>query len=335
MSFRDEFMQGKVSFDEIFDLTDQWNFSDETCTLREYLGLTAEEEDIWISESDEALEDFMNAERGRKVFFTDLDGTLLDDEKRISGKNRSLIKEALSMGHVICVSTGRAYPSALRQAKRLGLDQPNCFLSCYNGGQIYSLEDGKLLYGTGIPFETVRRVLDKAAAMDVFVQAYNETHVLAESDQPILHEYCRIQDLPYRVVPDVIELMDVFPPKLLALGDDHEKLEAFRCRLGEILGDQLSMSFSNPYYMEIMPQGVNKGSAIRFLCEYLHVPLENSVAAGDAENDMPMIETAGVGAVMCNGEEALKQKADFITSLDNNHDGASEIIEKFVLNRRS
>lgn len=57
MKFRERYMRHEAQFDEIFDLTDKWNFSDETCTLREYLGLTAEEEDIWISESDEALEE--------------------------------------------------------------------------------------------------------------------------------------------------------------------------------------------------------------------------------------------------------------------------------------
>lgn len=66
MKFRERFMNGEAEFDEIFDLTDKWNFSDETCTLREYLGLTAEEEDIWISDSDEALEDFMLQERNQK-----------------------------------------------------------------------------------------------------------------------------------------------------------------------------------------------------------------------------------------------------------------------------
>lgn len=63
MTFRERFMKQETDFEEIFELTDQWNFSDETCTLREFLGLTAEEEDIWISESDEALEDFMIRER--------------------------------------------------------------------------------------------------------------------------------------------------------------------------------------------------------------------------------------------------------------------------------
>ncbi len=62
--FRERFMKGETEFDEIFDLTEEWNFSDTTVTLREYLGLTADEEDVWISESDEALQEMMEKERG-------------------------------------------------------------------------------------------------------------------------------------------------------------------------------------------------------------------------------------------------------------------------------
>lgn len=67
MTFRARFMRFEAEFDEIFDLTDQWNFSDELCTLREYLGLTEEEEDIWISESDEALEALLEEERRKET----------------------------------------------------------------------------------------------------------------------------------------------------------------------------------------------------------------------------------------------------------------------------
>lgn len=63
MKFREKYMNHEIEFEEIFVLTDEWNFSDETCTLREYLGLTAEEEDVWISESDEALESLLEQER--------------------------------------------------------------------------------------------------------------------------------------------------------------------------------------------------------------------------------------------------------------------------------
>ncbi len=66
MTFREQFMAGIVEFEEIFDYTQDWNFSDDTRTLREYLGLTEEEEDIWISQSDEALEEFMNQERQKE-----------------------------------------------------------------------------------------------------------------------------------------------------------------------------------------------------------------------------------------------------------------------------
>lgn len=67
MTFRERFMRYEADFEEIFDLTDKWNFSDDTCTLREYLGLNAEEEDIWISESDEALEAWMEKERKEQI----------------------------------------------------------------------------------------------------------------------------------------------------------------------------------------------------------------------------------------------------------------------------
>ena len=63
MKFRERYMSFETDFEEIFELTDEWKFSDETCTLREYLGLTAEEEDVWISESDEALEELLEKER--------------------------------------------------------------------------------------------------------------------------------------------------------------------------------------------------------------------------------------------------------------------------------
>lgn len=67
MTFRERFMRHEAEFEEIFDLTDQWSFSDDLRTLREYLGLTAEEEDVWISESDEALEELLQKERGSRT----------------------------------------------------------------------------------------------------------------------------------------------------------------------------------------------------------------------------------------------------------------------------
>lgn len=89
--------------------------------------------------------------------------------------------------------------------------------------------------------------------------------------------------------------------------------------------------FSTENFLEIVPDGVSKGVAVKWLCEYLDIPLENSVAAGDAPNDVEMLQAACVGAVMKNAYEGMDRYATYVTERDNNHDGVAEIIEKFIL----
>ena len=76
-----------------------------------------------------------------------------------------------------------------------------------------------------------------------------------------------------------------------------------------------------------MPSSAGKGNGIRFLAEYLHVPMSHTYAAGDAENDISMLEAAGTGIAMANATEAVKQAADIVTADDNNHDGLLPIIQ--------
>ena len=77
-----------------------------------------------------------------KLFFTDLDGTILNTEKEISPGNRAAVAEALAAGHKVIVATGRPLSSAIRQAKRLGLGGEGCLLIAYNGGIIYDIAAG-------------------------------------------------------------------------------------------------------------------------------------------------------------------------------------------------
>ncbi len=332
MTFRERYMAGEADFDEIFDLTEQWNFSDDPCTLREYLGLTADEEDIWVTKSDEDLEAYMEQEKNRKIFFTDLDGTLLNDEKEISDKNRRAIEELRRRGHVVVISTGRALPSAKRQAKRLKLTGKGCYIICYNGGQIYDTEQDTLIYQKSVPMKYVRSVFDDARQFGISVQTYTDTHVITEQDNASLHQYVAIQQLPYLVVDDVVSALEHEPAKVLALDyQDPSHVTEFRSFMTPRYQGKLDIYLSHPALLELVPLGVNKGNAVRFLCDYLGIPLERSVAAGDAENDLTMIQTAHVGAVMCNGEQLLKDQADYITQSDNNHDGVAEILEKFIL----
>ena len=153
---------------------------------------------------------------------------------------------------------------------------------------------------------------------------------LSGKNFPDLLLYCKIQVLPYRIVPDVMEELKEGAPKMLALDTFHpEHIEEFRRHMAPYLEGKLDLFLSQTGYLELVPAGINKGNALRMLCSRLGVPVSRSVAAGDAENDLQMIKAAGIGVSMANGDPILKANADYVTELDNNHDGVAEILRKF------
>jgi HAD superfamily hydrolase (TIGR01484 family) len=108
--------------------------------------------------------------------------------------------------------------------------------------------------------------------------------------------------------------------------NDHDKQERFRMALQEMVGDKLTLLYSNPYYMEIFPSYAGKGSAVKRLADILGVDIKNTYAAGDEQNDISMIQAAGCGIAMVNGTDIVKEAADVVTKLDNDHDGLAEFI---------
>lgn len=330
--FRERFLAGEAPFDEIFDLTDEWGFSDVTDTLREYLGLTVREEEIWVDESDEALEEFMNRERSRKILFTDLDGTLLHDDKSLSAPMRDMLRAISDAGHLIVFATGRFTPSALRQFGKLKIDPEGCYLITCNGSELYDISAGKVLSRTVVDNDLVRLCFDEAKAFGIHIQAYSTTSVITEQDTPELQTYCDLQKIPFTITDDVLSCLEQGSPKLLASkNDDPDCVRGFYEVLKEKTGEKLDFFFSNPLYLEIVPAGTNKGNSVRPLCEHLGIPIERSVAAGDAENDISMIRAAGTGIAMANATKAVRDAADLITEQDNNHDGLLPCLQKLFL----
>ena len=113
---------------------------------------------------------------------------------------------------------------------------------------------------------------------------------------------------------------------------DRSNLERFRAHMEDFSKRyHLDMFFSCDQYLEFLPEGINKGSGIRFLCDYLQIPLDNTLAAGDAENDITMLETVKLPCVMKNARPEMYPYGKYITEHDNNHSGIAEIIEKFML----
>lgn len=269
----------------------------------------------------------------RKLLFLDLDGTLLNDEGIITEGNRKALEDALRRGHGVVIATGRPLSSARGKAAALGLDKPGCYVISFNGALVYDFGRQEQLFRCAISRDVVRQVFDKAKSLGLHIQTYAAEDVLAEvwGDTGILEGYCHGMGIVYRKVEDICAALEEEPCKMLAIEDrDFAKLDRLQQFIEEEMSHTLECFHSNARFLEIVKAGMNKGQAVRMLCDILGVPVANAVAAGDAANDLSMIRAAGVGVAMANGTADVKAAADYITVNDNNHDGIAEIVSVFL-----
>lgn len=270
----------------------------------------------------------------KKIIFLDIDGTLMDDQKRVPPYNMCAIKEALEQEHKVVICTGRPLCSAKKLFPMLGLEGDGCYAITYNGALIYDIYNQKTLFKQTLPIEYVKYIFQKAKEHKVYMQTYSDDEVLCHNDTKEGQDYSTRLKIERAIVPDVFEAMQNEEPcKTLAIADgyNHKLLEDFREVFRDWAPGKVDIFFSCYEYLEFVPVGVSKGAAIRFLAEYLKIPMENTIAVGDAENDIPMIEAAGLGVAMKNASNEIKKYADYITELDNNQGGVGEVIHKYML----
>lgn len=266
-----------------------------------------------------------------KILFTDLDGTLLNDEKQIGPYTREVLAAWTGAGHKLVLCSGRDINSVLDVKKYLGLEFPGMYAIGYNGGQIVDCETGRTLYKVSLTLEQTAYIMEQAKKQGIHCHSYTDTHIIASRDDEELERYCKVIHTPVILCEDIVSKMQTGPCKCIAIElHDAGKLEAFRQSLLPWAGEEITMIYSNPYYLELFPSLSGKGAAVKKLCELLAVNPAFSVAAGDAQNDISMIEAAGTGIAMINGSDEVKMAATTITEFDHNHDGLARVLEDLI-----
>ena len=187
------------------------------------------------------------AKTGSKIFFFDLDGTLLTSEKKISPKTLDALKKFTDAGNHFCINTGRAIDSAKAVYSGLHLDFKGSFLCGSNGTEIYSVDDEKYVYKTGVPLELVPKIIELSEKFDVHCHTYNETHIVSKKNGECMEYYRRVIKTPLIVTDDIMKEISAPPSKMIAIElHDHDKQERFRIALQEMVGDKLTLLYSNP-----------------------------------------------------------------------------------------
>lgn len=281
--------------------------------------------------------------RNTKIFFTDLDGTLLNDAKEIMPNTRAALDYIAGQGHKLVLISGRPIGSVLQVKETLHLDYPGMYIIGYNGGCVYDCEHERLLLEQRVSFEDAAHILEVADECGIYCHSYSDTHIVSRVHGRELDFYRRTVHLPFQLTDDIVGALEKPPYKLLAIcldnlpadaltvshGAPAPKMAAFYEALRPWADGRIQMIYSNAQYLELFPYASGKGTAMTFLCGYLGVSIENTLSAGDAENDISMLQAAGTGVAMKNAADFVKAAADIVTAEDNNHDGLAEILMKF------
>lgn len=266
----------------------------------------------------------------RKLFAADLDGTLLNHKKEITTETLNVLNKMADAGHVLVLNSGRALKSILLTKEENSLSFPGIYVIAYNGGLVYDCDNVKVLFKTCLMKEETASIMKMAMEYGIYCHSYQDDQIISPCDSEELKFYQKTNHLSAVIAPDT--LTDGLEAcKCIAIElSDPQRLEQFRKALEKEFGDRFQYIYSSKYYLEIFPKDSGKGNALCNLCNYLGIPLFNALAAGDQENDISMIQAAGHGIAMANAILSLKEAADKVTELDNNHDGlVPELLEFF------
>ncbi|REB11193.1 HAD family phosphatase [Sporosarcina sp. BI001-red] len=256
----------------------------------------------------------------------DLDGTLLNDKKVISEKTLATLKQAESEGHQIMIATGRPYRSSEIYYRQLGLKTP---IVNFNGAFVH--------HPTDRTWKTVHETIDLSVAKDVVdaMADFNLKNIVAEvMDDVYLHYHDeKLLDIfssgsPKIQEGDIRQLLQVNPTSLLIQGGKG-MADPIRKHLEEVHAEVIEhRRWGAPWeIVEVIRHGLNKAVGISKVSEWIGIPQERIIAFGDEDNDLEMIDYAGIGVAMGNGIDQLKSIANEVT-LTNNEDGIAIMLQE-------
>ena len=250
------------------------------------------------------------------LFCTDLDGTLYSNDKSVSKENLEAIKYFKSEGGLFTFITGRVPKTSKEMCNTI---KPNAPIGCFNGGAIYDAKNEKYLWNMTLPremLELVRAVDEKFP--EISIQLNTEQEVCFNKDCRSMQWFCSVTGLP----GNVCHYEDVREPVLKVVFSltEVEQMEALKDVLhSHPKAPMFDFIRSELNLYEILPKGVSKGGALCKMAELLGIDIKKTVAVGDYDNDISMIQKAGLGFAVANAVDGAKAVADHVTVGNDEH----------------
>jgi Cof subfamily protein (haloacid dehalogenase superfamily) len=263
-----------------------------------------------------------------KLIAIDLDGTLLNSDHKMTEGNQTALKAAMAQGVKVVLATGKTRHSATTLIERLGLDTPGIYVQ----GLVISYPDGTERHLGTLDPAFLRRLVTFVEERGFIPMMYSGRRLIARHETIEAAELTQQYDEPLpEFVGPLQNMLDDLPiNKVMFAGNGAKAITALRWQLAQMLDGKGRLVQALPEALELLPIGASKGTALRLLLKDLGIEPGEVLAIGDGENDIEMIQMAGVGVAMGNASEKLKAVANAIVT-DNDHDGVAEAVYQFVI----
>jgi Cof subfamily protein (haloacid dehalogenase superfamily) len=260
----------------------------------------------------------------------DLDDTLLRSDLSISYRTKHVIKRVAVAGIVVVLASSRIPAAMKRFARFLGMHKRPGYLIGNNGTIIQESSTGTIIDEIRIPPESALIAFDLAHAEGFPVQLYENDIMYVSRANEFADYDQKLTGLRQVVAEDFRDRIAAGCHKLLIPGDPMI-LAPLESLLRTYVGEEVSLFTGKPYFLEILPPKTDKGTALEKVAKQRGIPRETVLAMGDSMNDAGMIQWAGLGVAMVNGDARIKDLAALVTERSNDDDGVADIIERYVL----
>jgi len=268
--------------------------------------------------------------KDKKILILDIDGTLVNSRKEITPLTLSYLHEIQEKGHIVALASGRPYPGMKGYAEQLGLDKMGGYAVSFNGARIISCRDGSAVYEKTMPNHYLKDIYNYATEHGIGMVTYKDDMVVTGTRIDDYMEYeARLNYMPLKHIDNFCEEVDFDMVKCLLTAEPEYAAQCEK-ELYNMLSPELNVFRSEPYFIEITMQGVDKAESIDHLLKILDIPRENSICCGDGFNDLTMVKYAGIGVAMENAQQIVKDNADYITASCDD-DGIVQVIKEFIL----
>ncbi len=253
---------------------------------------------------------------------SDLDETLLDNDKNISNENKKAIEYFMAEGGKFTFATGRVPQGAKLNLKYV---VPNMPMICYNGAAIYDFEKDKIIWERFTDNEAIKAVEYVAECMpQAGIEVCTNEHTYYIRTNRLTREHLKIEKLPEIIakLPEIVE-----PWKKVIFMVELEDMKALRSLIAQSpFADKYTFIQSYKHYYELLPKNTGKGEAMLELAKLYNIDPKYTIGIGDNENDLSLIKLAGVGIAVSNASKEVQCASKYIT-VDNNNHALSAVIE--------